>query len=775
MIDPGAGDGMGESHPGDVGHADGAGDEVALGPERLGDEGDGGDAAVGEFHGVTHGAGGATASMTVGRDHGLASIDEIVEHRIGHDRRRIALVEAVERGAGVGHAERPLDLVEETHRVGEAIGQQPDRQGIVEGDRQGVGLDRKAGFAAGVQELDHARTLVRILTGHACPVRALRWIANGLVVSLFVVDPGGLSPSGPARFAAVAALLGVGGTLAIRELLEDRAVWTIDLVRRASLLWAGLLGLTALSAISAVDRWHAVYGSPERQLGLVTWIGFAVAFAVGIAVGFDAVPTLGRAATAAVAGLGVLSLAELAGADLWGTGWPGLRVGAPFGQSTFLAVALVLLGPMAVGVAVESVRSPRRSVPRIVASTSAVALGLVALAATQSRGPLVGLGVATVTFVAARRRSGPAERVPRSSGAWTMAAAVLVTAVGVSSISQRRGWSVVTGRVDEWAVAIRGIADRPVLGAGPEGYRATFPTLVDADYVRRYGAEVVTDRAHNALLDTALSSGLGAAALLLGLWLIVARAAWRRMTDERSGPVAIGLAVGVLAALVQQFVLFPLAEVDALLWLGAGMVVVGPRGRPAPEVGDRITNGGVRSVGVALTLLVVGALGSSFWFVATSAIGEHEMADASGFRQDASEAAADRALARRPESVRLVFAASLIHGSGPTLLDLDEALTILERGLDVHPDEPTLIDEHLRRLLQRAQRSGLEADAQAAVVGFEQRTSVAPESPLLLARHAQALALLGRRDEARDRIRRALELDPDDAALLAIQENLEQS
>src|SRR5262249_1569840 len=73
------------------------------------------------------------------------------------------------------------------------------------------------------------------------------------------------------------------------------------------------------------------------------------------------------------------------------------------------------------------------------------------------------------------------------------------------------------GRFDGWAVGGRVVEHHPVLGVGPEGYRVVFPQLVSAEYVRRYGTDVVPDRAHNGVVDVAANGGVVAGALYAAL------------------------------------------------------------------------------------------------------------------------------------------------------------------------------------------------------------------------------------------------------------------
>ena len=161
-----------------------------------------------------------------------------------------------------------------------------------------------------------------------------------------------------------------------------------------------------------------------------------------------------------------------------------------------------------------------------------------------------------------------------------------------------------SSRLDEWEMAGRAVAQRPMLGAGPEGYRTVVEEVVTADYERRFGREVQPDRAHNGVLDVATTTGvpgaLGYSVLLGGVLL----EAWRSLRRR----VMPGLALGVIAYVAQQMLLFPLAEADPLLWIAAGVLL----GQPEPTiVVDSQLRRPVAVVAALLTavLFVTGVLG----------------------------------------------------------------------------------------------------------------------------------------------------------------------
>ena len=192
---------------------------------------------------------------------------------------------------------------------------------------------------------------------------------------------------------------------------------------------------------------------------------------------------------------GVLELADLSPVDL-ATG--SARVGGPFGSPSYLGAACALLLPITGAVAADpGVNKPWRS-------TAGVSLigGVVAVVASQTRAAWLGIAVAAVV-VAPSWRS-------RLRPRWLLASGAIVVVVAMSIGPRMLDVSEgdIQGRVDEWRMGAAVVFDHPFSGVGPEGYRLAFPSVVDAEYERRYTRHATPDRAHNGALDTAATFGL---------------------------------------------------------------------------------------------------------------------------------------------------------------------------------------------------------------------------------------------------------------------------
>jgi hypothetical protein len=289
------------------------------------------------------------------------------------------------------------------------------------------------------------------------------------------------------------------------------------------------------------------------------------------------------------------------------------------------------------------------------------------------------------------------------------------------------------------------IAERPVTGAGPEGYRIAATPHIDPGYARRHGRDEVVDRAHDGPLDVAAAAGIPAALIYAGLLAAVtirAARAVRRPPD----PVVAGAALGVVAWVVQQLVGFPLAEVDPLAWLLAGAVVV------AAAPGTEARRAVAGRIVAAATAVVLAAAGI------TAVVADHSLQHAV---DDVDVAAADRATRLRPDDIDAWYVAAQVASSGPSLLAVDAGLDRVEAGRERSSRDPALADLHEALLVERALRSGLDEDLAAAEAAARARIAADPAGPEHYRRLGQVLDAQGRTGAAADALARARRLDPE--------------
>ena len=579
-----------------------------------------------------------------------------------------------------------------------------------------------------------------------------------VVAAVMAVDPGGASPFGPARWWLVSTLALVGGGL---------ACWgaTRRLDRRSTLLWGALLVLLGVSALANDDTRVALLGHPVRHLGLITWGLFALSFAAGQQlVRHDHRRTVLRAAVVAALGSGLWCLWELVAGAPIAIVTTSERLTGPFGSAAILGAACCLLIPVCAGIALDVTDTQRW---RIAGAVGAVT-NMVALVGSGTRAAWVALAVALV--VLALRRP-PSRQL--------MLGAVVVVVVAFAIVSPRLTDVIdrtngASSRLDEWEVATRVIGEHPLIGVGPEGYRIAAVGAVDADYERTYGRDqVLPDRAHSGPLDVAATGGVLAglvhSVLVGGIALLAVRTIGRGGRSgafEAHSAATIGMCVGIVAYALQQLLLFPLAELDPVWWLLAGMLVATTTPTTATDRPDADPTRSRSAALVALTLapltLVAGVLD----------VAADRQADRALSTADIDEAvqAADRAVDLRPDDLRRRSVAIAVHLERGTLADVDAALSHAEAALDWSPHDPIALDERASALLTRATVTGDDTDVGSALDEWQRLAGLDPVRARWQTQLARAAALADDIELALAAASTAAELRPDDpeiAALLA--------
>ncbi len=204
------------------------------------------------------------------------------------------------------------------------------------------------------------------------------------------------------------------------------------------------------------------------------------------------------------------------------------RLAGPFQSPNFMAHLTVPLTLLVLG-------WPGR-LSRLVRFGPAV-LGLVLLAGSQSRGGL--LALAAGGLVLALLRSGPAWR-KRITAAMVMGA-LLVAGILLNADRDDR----FSTRPVLWKTAAAVIAERPLLGAGPEYFQDEVRARVGGDEdLRRFIVPRAPD-AHNLFLVTWTEWGFATLAGLLGLLATLAAVLWRRR--DRWAVPAAAMAAAILA------------------------------------------------------------------------------------------------------------------------------------------------------------------------------------------------------------------------------------
>lgn len=608
---------------------------------------------------------------------------------------------------------------------------------------------------------------------------------------ILAVDPQGWYPFGPVKWLLVSS----GVCLLCAAVFAARRVVVAP---RVQLAMIGLVATITLAAATGVDGVYAWLGTPERHFGAVTWLLLALSFFVGLNLTHP---------TRLLWGVAIAGVLVGAAATAEAVGWePRVfavddRLTATLGSPAYLGAVVAVLLPVVAATACDTALSCRL---RLVA---AMGTPLLVIAALGSGARAAWLGVAAATIVLGCRR-GPALRAraaPRTIVVGAIAALTsAIVIVAVSPVGSRVASLFDDdspggrGRIDEWRVAVRVAGDHLALGVGPEGYRIAFAGGVDDAYEREHGRDPTPDRAHSAPLDVLLTGGLAALALWCAVVALIGRHAWRAVTDERTWLAGAGAAL--IAHFVGLLVLFPLAELEPIVWLLAGVVVTSTA--PSSDLRALAVPRALAAIPVAAAAIAL--IAGAFDVVADRRAYDATVALSRGEVQRAY-AHASAAAARRPDEVRLHLleaetARRADRGAVTALDAIDDALT-------VSPRDPIVLARHLALLVERAEatqvpdqatvaRDAIEAavrhdprnaqlrmlegraarvagDESAAERAWTIAEDLAPRSPAPAADLALLYLEQGRLDLARAALGRAAARAPDDPLVMAVRARVE--
>ncbi|MDX8141272.1 O-antigen ligase family protein [Lentzea sp. BCCO 10_0061] len=285
--------------------------------------------------------------------------------------------------------------------------------------------------------------------------------------------------------------------------------------------------LLATSAVHEAEPFTLEY--------LVRWVPFLVMAVVLADVAAREVPV--RALLAATVAGAVVAAAG----GLFSVVGGSLRATGPLEDPNDLAFFLVAALPLLVAL-------PARGRSRIVLLLLGAVL-LAGAAATFSRGGGIALACALVWLIV--RRGLPVRAVVVTAAVTGVAALVFASTAQAELSRAFQEKSHIAGtnadtRMLRWQAASRMLADNPVLGVGPGGFRQEYAAA-------GHNAEIdeQTPVAHNLFLEVAAELGVPGFALLIGLiavGFVSSERAWRRVADRREAVAVQAALIAVLVA-----------------------------------------------------------------------------------------------------------------------------------------------------------------------------------------------------------------------------------
>ena len=375
-----------------------------------------------------------------------------------------------------------------------------------------------------------------------------------------------------------------------------KAVWSRALIEVTVALWAALaladpaarpprsallviLGIgtavALLAAAAGADFERSLWSSYERMQGVVDLLHWFAFFTVLVSVLRTPRAWLLLLALHLAAGTVLVLLVIARSLDLEAPFFADLperhprRFGGPLGSPVFLGAWLAVNAMLALGFAAAALLRPEAgSAGRRAGAAAwggAAALHLWGLALAGSAGAFAGMlaglafaGAGLAAFAPGRRRR----------AAWLAAGALAAAGVAGLAATDPGGAAArwvhdpavqlldkfdpnhpsVQARLAAWRMSLAGLAERPLLGWGPENF-----DLVFGRHATGYGAAMEAhDKPHSTLFEAAATTGGAGLAVWLALWAATFAAAWRSARGL-AGPVpALALFAG--AALAAHFV-----------------------------------------------------------------------------------------------------------------------------------------------------------------------------------------------------------------------------
>lgn len=387
---------------------------------------------------------------------------------------------------------------------------------------------------------------------------------------------------------------------------------------RIHLAVAALIGAQLVAAITAKDRYIAVFGEWDRFMGLTFTLDMVVVY-IALAAGVRTAQHLAPAAAliglagALSATVGVLQRAgvdpiggalglgpDLAARPYSTFGNPdmfGQFLGPAFGASA--ALVLVLQGRLRYFAALCALLF---LAALAVVATRAVLLGLVAVAAT------VALLAMRVAALPRALRFGALAAIP------AVAALVLLSPLGGRALSSLQGGASIQDRLLLWESALAMARDYPIFGVGPDNFGVAYPPYRQPGSAPAFNHEAQT-HAHSWPLQAGATTGLVGLAAAGTFAASVLIALIRAL--EKSAVLAAPALAAAAAYLAQGLVTVSSVSVEWIPWVAAGVVAsLAPRTSAGVKRPPRWT------ILAAAAVAVVGLAAGSFALRANGAAGQ---------------------------------------------------------------------------------------------------------------------------------------------------------
>jgi O-antigen ligase len=325
-----------------------------------------------------------------------------------------------------------------------------------------------------------------------------------------------------------------------------------------------------------------------------------------------------------------------------------------------------------------------------------------------------------------------------------------------------------------WRATLTLVGERPFLGHGLDSLAIQFLRVFPPELVYYQGRQVFVDRAHNWLLDTAVTLGVLGLLATLWLWGIVFWLGWRalRRAQTEGKQERRLLLLGCLAALAGHLTgnlfSFDVAPTAVTSWLLLGVVIAVANEQPysvlriasaTPPTHYAIRNRLTKWLTAILIVaaLVIGWWGNGRFLQADIAHQRSIRAVQQGNLAEALDAA-QQAVASWPQSPVYWQQLAQVHGAQAELTAATEAW---QQALNRHPQDPALWTAKAQFYSSAVYQGQLEALPQADMA-YAQAAALAPHTARLYVAWGELYWLVGEWETAVIHLERAVDLDTTD-------------
>lgn len=396
--------------------------------------------------------------------------------------------------------------------------------------------------------------------------------------------------------------------------------------KNSLILWGSvaLVLITTLATVFSLNPYRSFWSNYERMDGLITQIHLLLYFVVatGVLTTRQAWYKFFNVNLAAAFFVSVYALSQLLGAADIHQG--SSRIDASLGNAAYLAVYMLFNLFLAAYLAVVSTKNNwLRAVYGILAGWFTVLLYL-----TQTRGTILGLigGLFLLGLILAWRGRGRVRKVAIGLSIGVVAVVgIFLLAKDTAFVQNNQTLNrfaaisltekTTTSRFTIWNMSLKAVAERPILGWGPESYVYVFSKYYDPALWRQ---EPWFDRSHNVFLDWLITAGVFGLIAYLFLFGAAIYYLFRlqlfkkgdRSADGETDVVGAGLLLALLAAyLCHNFFVFDnlISYIMFFSLLGYVHVVAIENNKPI-WYSKKMPEWGIYTVGALSVVLFVGIL-----------------------------------------------------------------------------------------------------------------------------------------------------------------------